>query len=648
MLRRIFNFIKKVFKKAVDVVVSTFKKAVKSAPAVAFMTVASIGFTAIIRPIVKMIRIPAFINSARIAPAIGFIIVISLVVFMHRADPQDQLSHNLYEGIPVFIMVNPGLAGVFKVQWIKGIFKVRKWSHIAMRVATKKESLSDVIGKELGKSFLNIGTSRVRRVVFRWNMMAQIDSDRTLPDDPIIKELETKNKRRIRRLRVVYHDASKAGKHLDVHVGRTSFVYRISGKPVESEIKYNSKGELTENAKKALMDHLRSEIASNARVAQNLDHSPEDAACSWRVGEAGLVGYGSGNTRQVVSEGDIEIGRRIYAPLIDPYHGLYIHQLYPGSDKKAPICIFGTIDAKDMDFEDRLSLRMTRNLEAFKGKIDPSTVSRKYDGASAYFVSDGKTLRMFSPRVSSVTGKRIEYTWKAPEIEQTAIPEKPVGIGEFLIWKRTLLGNILKEFGIRGPEGLAWNYLSSNQIGGILNENKIRPQDTMPEIRLYRVDSWTDGTHRRRSTNEMPFSENRLLQMAISRYNPQFVKVVDLCNVQHNENWEGLVGVSHGHSINKGMKLVFSGGSNDWRVIGNNLQLNERGNVEGAVRFKSLESGKEFNLGPGQMGDHAFNKELIGLGDRLVGSVAKVESKRGHEGRASQFKEWHLDKGISI
>jgi hypothetical protein len=72
--------------------------------------------------------------------------------------------------------------------------------------------------------------------------------------------------------------------------------------------------------------------------------------------------------------------------------------------------------------------------------------------------------------------------------------------------------------------------------------------------------------------------------------------------------------------------------------------MSEKGVPSGVLVFKSLDSGKEFKLGPSQLGNHEVVNELLAKGSELIGRVAKVKSRVGHEGRASVFKDWHLDK----
>jgi hypothetical protein len=61
----------------------------------------------------------------------------------------------------------------------------------------------------------------------------------------------------------------------------------------------------------------------------------------------------------------------------------------------------------------------------------------------------------------------------------------------------------------------------------------------------------------------------------------------------------------------------------------------------------SLESGKKFKLGPSQMGDQTLTRHMMDNPNLYEGSVVKVNSKRGHEGRASKVIGFHDDKGLA-
>jgi len=70
--------------------------------------------------------------------------------------------------------------------------------------------------------------------------------------------------RMIKKAVIVYHDANKAGRHLDIHLGSISFVARITGKPIEKQLKFNHNGVLTESSKEKLMNFLRDELNNHS------------------------------------------------------------------------------------------------------------------------------------------------------------------------------------------------------------------------------------------------------------------------------------------------------------------------------------------------------------------------------------------------
>ena len=556
------------------------------------------------------------------------------------------VSLGLSRGARVFSILSPGLPSVFKLKWIKALFAVKSIAKQLYHGNTADE----ICGSILAGAVLSRATKEPKRLLKKAHMAAQIRGKRTLMNPYVLEFEKDRNGRIIRKAKMMLHDANKAKKHIDLHLGRTSLIYRITGKAVEKKIKYNNKGELTEDAKKALMKHVRNEVASHARVAQNLDHSKGNAALSWLVGEKAIEGYGSGVTRQVVAEGDIELyhhsvdsSMHIYAPFINPNQGLYLYQIYPGTDTGTPICILGNLIPRDLKFDDRLHLKLIQpeDLAKFKEKCNLTTVTRKYDGASTHFWSNGQGFKFFSPRMSKETGHRIEYTYKVPELAEKGHASQPVGMGELMFYRKTQLGTLLELFGLRGPEKLAWNYIPASQIGGILNGQSVRPKDIYPELRLYRIDR-----HSGVRTGDLPFFDNRVLQKNVAMVNPRFIKVVGLCHPKQVKGWEGLVGVPDGTSVNQGYKLKWWGDEYDWKVTKNELKLNERGNIEGVLWFRSLDSGKEFKLGPGQIGSFDENMRLLGMQGKAIGLVAKIHGREGHEGRAAKLVAWHMDKGI--
>lgn len=430
---------------------------------------------------------------------------------------------------------------------------------------------------------------------------------------------------------IVFHDANRAGKHIDVHIGNLSLIYRVSGKDVEKEIVYNRNGALTQASKDALVAHVLDELNHHSRVPQNLDHSWVGAHESWLVGERGPSGYGAGATRQVVSEsmaeivdvGDNESTISVFAPAVAGDSIIYLHRLYPpNASRDAPILVAGIRRDDPGVLEDRLHLRLFNGRESmgkFLEFVDPKTVTVKEDGASVYFKIDEKRGRAWSPRTSTVTGKQIQYTGKLPEVARIKSDLNISGIGELVFFK-------------------GGRKLTAAEIGGILNSDSVRPVDVVPKIKIYRIDGY--GGSR---VSDLPFFENRKIQQRVAELCPIF-DVVDLSKPKIKDGIEGYVGAPAGASINAGAKLKLWGDDNDWKVVGVDLKNGSTGRTAGVVRFVSMDSGKEFNLGPGQIGSEARVRQMMSSPDSFIGTVFKVKSRRGHEGRASKVVEPHPDK----
>lgn len=442
--------------------------------------------------------------------------------------------------------------------------------------------------------------------------------------------------RMIKKAIIVYHDANKAGKHIDIHLGHVSLVTRISGKPIESILRFNKDGSLTAASKGLLMDFVRLELKNHARFAQNIDHTPANARSSWLRPTSG--GYGSGNTRQIVHESDMEVisidrgdgsTAKIYAPGIDKHRMLFLHKLYPGTGKKAPIVIFGAMKSDSPAFSDRLHLSKAENMEEFRRKVDPSTVTIKEDGASTHFTISEKGATFWSPRISKETGERIQYTGKLPELARLVAKSRTSGMGEL---------KFRVKFNLFDPHTWSQRELSAAEIGGVLNSDSIRPRWLEPSVSVYRIDI---ASGRQVS---MDFHINRGVQesLKLNRIRPVRKARLDRSNA---DGIEGLVGIPNGKTILDGIKVKFWGDTDDWTVVRNGLKFGPRGAMAGTVDFVSMSTGKEFKLGPGQLGDNETCMSLMDAGESIIGRVAKVVSKRGHEGRSARFDSWHSDKG---
>lgn len=554
----------------------------------------------------------------------------------------------------------PGANKMFTSKIARLVFKSIKYLKIINKLLEDKP-LSEIIGSIIGQAAMYSYTKPLQFHINRIYLKTQranifnTMSVRTWIDPAIDANRQG---RIIKNMVIIYHDANKAKKHIDIHIGHLSFIMKISGKPVENNIKFNNKGELTQNSKDAIMDHIRQEIFGHSRVPQNLDHDPANAKCTWKLGKGGIVGYGSGATRQIVLEDKVEFyhthlqsSLHLYAPSITPNQGLYLYKIYNGESTGVPICIWGSLIPRDENFKDRLHLNMIQEVDfgTFKEKTDASTTTRKYDGASTYFSTTGQGFKFFSPRYSKITGHRIEYTYKLPELAEWGFgPVEPdrashtQGMGEVLFYRRSPIGHAFRFlFSIKGPEGLCWNYLEASEIGGVLNSHQVRSTTIYPEVRVYRLDRFLG-----KNVSDLSFIDNRILQKEVVSTS-KYWNIVQQVRPVKNINWEGLVAIPKGLSINNGYKIKWWGDQYDWRVERNELNYSDKGNIQGVIHFTSLESGKAYALGPGQLGNFDECVQLLRSKGDIVGRVAKIHGRIGHEGRAAKFIEWHQDKGIA-
>lgn len=582
----------------------------------------------------------------------------------------NKISKALIKGKEAFMMINPSYPNLMKLPWMRSITMIPK----VVNLFRKRDSIEDFAANVIGSVIIApkvtgaLLMNRLKSGVLKGHQVASqrpgnwklngLGATRRTWVTNLDKNIN--NERIVKKLVIIYHDANKARKHIDVHLGHLSIIYRVSGKPFENKIRFNSRGALTEESKKILLDHVRDEISRNTRVVWNHDHTVSNAKCSWNYDDSmkDVEGYGAGATRQIIAEDLVEFyhpevtsSLHFYAPFLNPNQGLYAYQIYPGTEKTAPILIVGNLVPRDEKYQDRLHLKMIQedNFEKdFLRRVHVPTITRKYDGASCYFNGSGEiekhhSFKVFSPRMSKETGHRIEYTYKVPEIADRGIAVKTQGMGELLFWERTLVGRITEFLGLKGPEHICWNYLPASGIAGVLNSNSVRPQYILPEIRIYRIDKWNDL-----NVNNLPFFENRALQeQLVNNLDCEFMKVVALVRPTKNIKWEGLVGVAEGDSINNGFKIKWWANANDWQVTSVDLKLGPKGNIAGVVWFKSLESGKDFKLGPSNLG--GVDRQLIFMSnpESMIGHVFKVHSRNGHEGRAAKLLDEHLDKGLA-
>jgi hypothetical protein len=504
----------------------------------------------------------------------------------------------------------------------------------------RKMETPEYIGGVLATTILSFATSPLQRMIS--NSMIQVSNQTEVVNGRSwpVQNGELNDGRMIKKMKVVFHDAFRAGQHLDIHLGKLSLVIRVPS-TIGSKLKYNSSGELTIASKDRLIEFLSDKIDSGVNLPQNRDHTVRDASMTWMHKEPGLDGYGSGATRQPILESDVEFVSingdtiRMYAPDLYKHGQTFLHRLTPGgSNGSAPIVSWGKTPIGVRHVADRLNLRTigADQVDKFKEKVDPRTVTKKYDGGSAYFESGLDQTDLWSPRVSKETKRHIEYSHKVPEIFRIRSKIATSGMGELLF---------KKEFNILKP----WQdlNLSAAEIGGVLNADRVRPRGIVPEFRIYRMDTFGG-----KKVIDLDFFQNRkLAEVFIKAANTRFMKLPQFEPIRMKKGVEGLVGVPVGGSIKDGFKIKWVEDAQDWKLETVNLRFGPKGKIAGVVWFKSLESGKRFKMGANQIGNESFVKEIMNLPNNFIGRVFKVSSRVGHEGRAAKVIEPHLDKGAS-
>ncbi len=556
----------------------------------------------------------------------------------------DVITNELIASRPYFSTFTPGPTSLIKTsggavgRTLSLGWKFRKQYKKAKKVANEAKRgvpADEIVGRFIAQYLITRATRPVKNQVTTVAVhMSRTDHDWTRKNGIGGRGWITRPGRY--KMVIVFHDANRAGPHIDVHIDRVSVVYRVKPE-LYSQLKYNSDGMLTEKSRDLLIDHVRQEVAGNSRVPQNIDHSKSNAVASWTGGDPEEVGYGAGRTRQVVLQTEVDVYKtdwghpiEMYAPAINPSSSLFMYRLYEGKNTGTPILIWGTKSANPPKLEDRLHLKMKDpdDIESLRSKADMSTSTAKYDGSSCYVVITPKGTTVWSPRTSKRTGKQIEYTFKLDGVAKTHTNnETIVGMGEVLFKS--------KDTG---------EYLPSALGSGILNSNALLPEEVEPEIRLYRIDRVG-----RNNTKDLEFWENRKLQQDVAKLNPDRLKVVDLMDpdTAHEKGFEGIVVIPEGGSVNDGFKVKYWQDPDDWRIDKVAFYPGSKGGLAGVVECTSLESGKKFNLGPGQVGNRQLTEAMMNDPETFEGSVIKVQSRRGHEGRASTMVGFHDDKGFS-
>lgn len=441
---------------------------------------------------------------------------------------------------------------------------------------------------------------------------------------------------------IVYHEADKAGPHVEQYIITHGKAYNIGVKRLTKEHISNihkvkahtiNKGKLTQASKDYLINVLRNEFQKDGWLAQTTDHSPDEARSSWLTRREGVRGYGQGETRQILDDSRVDLfktGNTIeYRDwLLNPNENSYVFGLMEKPNTR--VLKLGFKLPKIPDFEDRLHLKAhigEDSYDRFKRMIgDDGIITIKEDGASFYFESNKEGLSLFSPRVSKETGRRINYNAKIRHLLYHTSEKTHRGMGELYYVDRD-----------------ANRILTATETGGLLNSNRPLPDHVDPRLMIYRIDSVG-----RQQVSNLSYSENLgLIGSLVLEFNDSWVGcpvVVDWGVAKEVANkHEGLIGVPKDKSLLDGRKYKPRGDLYDWTVVAINLYDGPSGGPAGVVLFDNG-SGKTFQIGATSMGDRANFEELKSNPDKYIGRVAKVSSYKGHEGRSPKFEDWHLDK----
>lgn len=552
------------------------------------------------------------------------------------------VDQELIAGKPYFKAISPGMPVMFKPGYPRLIVKgtLKSWqAYKTFREWRRGRPVSDIVGEKIANKVNSTIVSPVSAQVTKAHM--------TVKNQPT-RDMRRKNGMGGRSwisdpgrydMVIIFHDANRAGPHVDVHIGRLSLIYRV--KPhIYEQLKYNSSGVLTAKSQAMLMDFVRDEIETGSRVPQNLDHSRKNARSTWYDGDTEGTSYGDGKTRQVISESKVDVYKahdegpiEFYAPALNPHRGMYIYKIYEGNDKRVPICIWGNRAHNPPLLQERLHLKLIDpdNIDKLADKADLKTSTAKYDGSSCYVTIDKKGTRVWSPRKSVKTGEQIEYTFKLDDIASVTSDTAIVAMGELLF----------KRQGAKQDD-----YIAQAEASGVLNSNLVTPEDLIPEIRLYRVDRIG-----RTNTHLSEFWENRELQEHVASLSRHF-KVVELMTPEDAlaKGFEGIVAVPENGSVVDGFKTKWWEDPDDWRIDDVEFKPGPSGKVAGVIRCTSLmpdgSDGKKFKLGPGQVGDEILTTDMMNRPCQYEGKVIKVRSRPGHEGRAAKLLSFHDDKGL--
>lgn len=445
---------------------------------------------------------------------------------------------------------------------------------------------------------------------------------------------------------VVYHDAYKAGPHIEQYIVINGKAYNIGVKRLQPQhlehVNTNNGGGLTLKSREYLIGLLRKEFQNGAWLAQTTDHTPEEARTSWSNHKYS-DGYGAGEMREVLLDSHVDVyktGNTIeYRDWdLNPHKNAYVFGLMEPKTgvRNARILKLGFKEHNDPKFFDRLHLKPhigTKEFARFKKMVgEDGIVTLKEDGASFYFEVTTKGTKIYSPRISKQTGHRLNYDAKVRDVIGIASEEarcNVTGMGE-LNYIDTRTGRTL----------------TAHETSGILNTDAPLPQHIEPKLTIYRIDRIG-----RKDVHNEPYDTNltriRDFVRACPHRSLRSPTVLDWNKAEEVAKYhEGLVGIPKNASILDGRKYKPRHDLYDWTVESVELQPGSKGGIAGVIWFKG-EKGQRFKIGASSLGSREEAQAIMKNPKKYIGRVAKVSSYKGHEGRAPKLEDWHDAKGFA-
>lgn len=469
---------------------------------------------------------------------------------------------------------------------------------------------------------------------------------------------------------LVYHDADKAGPHLEAYLEQNGMAYNVGVKRLnvaaleQLALCRNGSGWLTQESQARLVAFWKREfqVGKTAWLAQSTDHKPHEARMAWGSHAQGVVGYGAGDLRQVLADDPVVLhstGSSVewHDPVLDPHRRAFVFKIMDEGKRSRPsnILAVGLKENPPAPKVEKLHLTFYKQPEDFKRLVGPDGLyTIKDDGASLKFRIGPKGAQFWSPRISKVTGAPIMYDSKVRDWVAVTSPEPVEGMAEFLAARPVpvLPGPVLSWLERAGL--LTWirpaiptrlQTCRAADIGGLLNSHAPIPADIQIQLRLYLV----SRAGRQVLTSE-PYTQNYQRVRAVAQLHPDWEPVIAISpdEVERiSATHEGVVGVPNGRSlVEGGYKLKVRGDTFDWKVVEVALKPGEKDGIAGVVWFESLESGRRFKVGGGPLGSRELRDAMLAHPEQYVGRVYKVASFDQHEGRAAHVLEEHPDKGV--